>query len=55
MMGGIICDVLQVSVAMYNHSEKEELQHVVSVMIDYNLTYSQERSQEGSFNFNLDP
>ena len=40
---------------LYSAREKEELNHVISVMIDYNLNYVQERTQEGTYVYNLDP
>ncbi|XP_054268805.1 chromosome transmission fidelity protein 18 homolog [Macrosteles quadrilineatus] len=52
----IIVPVLRpVSLTLYNSKEKAEMSHVISVMIDYNLTYTQERTADGSFHFNLDP
>jgi chromosome transmission fidelity protein 18 len=47
--------LVQVSMQLYNAREKEELNHVISVMIDYNLNYVQERTQEGTYVYNLDP
>jgi chromosome transmission fidelity protein 18 len=44
-----------VSMQLYSAREKEELNHVISVMIDYNLNYVQERTQEGTYVYNLDP
>jgi chromosome transmission fidelity protein 18 len=40
---------------LYSAREREELNHVISVMIDYNLNYIQERTPEGSYIYNLDP
>uniref|UniRef100_A0A1B6J544 AAA+ ATPase domain-containing protein n=1 Tax=Homalodisca liturata TaxID=320908 RepID=A0A1B6J544_9HEMI len=51
----IVPNLRPVSLTLYSSKEKEELQHVISVMIDYNLTYTQERTQDGNFVFNLDP
>uniref|UniRef100_A0A1B6LVK8 AAA+ ATPase domain-containing protein n=1 Tax=Graphocephala atropunctata TaxID=36148 RepID=A0A1B6LVK8_9HEMI len=51
----IVPNLRPVSLALYSSKEKEELLHVISVMIDYNLTYTQERTQDGNFVFNLDP
>jgi chromosome transmission fidelity protein 18 len=45
----------QVSMQLYSAREKEELNHVISIMIDYNLNYVQERTQEGTYVYNLDP
>ena len=45
----------QVSMQLYSAREKEELNHVISIMIDYNLNYVQERTQEGTYAYNLDP
>ncbi|XP_069699964.1 chromosome transmission fidelity protein 18 homolog isoform X2 [Periplaneta americana] len=44
-----------VSMQLYSPREKEELYHVISVMIDYNLNYVQERTLEGSYAYKLDP
>jgi chromosome transmission fidelity protein 18 len=40
---------------LYSAREKEELSHVISVMIDYNLNYVQERTLEGNYGYTLDP
>lgn len=47
--------LMQVSMQLYSAREKEELNHVISVMIDYNLNYVQERTLEGNYIYNLDP
>ena len=44
-----------VSTQLYSAREAQELNHVVSVMIDYNLNYVQERTQEGGYVYKLDP
>ncbi|PNF28113.1 hypothetical protein B7P43_G12268 [Cryptotermes secundus] len=44
-----------VSMQLYSAREKEDLNHVISVMIDYNLNYVQERTLEGNYIYNLDP
>ncbi|KAK3915579.1 Chromosome transmission fidelity protein 18-like protein [Frankliniella fusca] len=44
-----------VSLQLYSSHEKRELCNLVSVMIDYNLTYVQERTPEGTYVCNLDP
>ncbi|XP_021940234.1 chromosome transmission fidelity protein 18 homolog isoform X2 [Zootermopsis nevadensis] len=44
-----------VSLQLYNAHEKKDLNHVISVMIDYSLNYVQERTQDGSYVYNLDP
>jgi chromosome transmission fidelity protein 18 len=47
--------ILQVSMQLYSAREKAELSHVISIMIDYNLNYVQERTPEGAYVYNLDP
>lgn len=42
-----------VSLHLYTQQERENLNHVVSVMIDYNLTYVQERTPEGTYVYNM--
>ncbi|KAG5874046.1 hypothetical protein JTB14_009657 [Gonioctena quinquepunctata] len=44
-----------VSLHLYTKEEKERLLNVVRVMIDYNLTYIQERLPEGNYVYNLEP
>jgi chromosome transmission fidelity protein 18 len=46
---------VQVSMELYTAREKEELNHVISIMIDYNLTYVQQRTLEGNYVYTLDP
>jgi replication initiation and membrane attachment protein DnaB len=46
---------MQVSMQLYSAREKEELNHVINVMIDYNLNYVQEHTLEGNYIYNLDP
>lgn len=45
----------QVSMQLYSKKEKENLQTIVNIMIDYNLNYIQERNQLGAYDYNLDP
>ncbi|PSN58138.1 Chromosome transmission fidelity protein 18 [Blattella germanica] len=44
-----------VNTQLYSKRETEELNNVVSIMIDYNLNYIQERTQEGGYEYKLDP
>ena len=44
-----------VNTQLYSAREKEELFHLIDTMIGYNLTYTQDRSLEGQYSFNLDP
>ncbi|XP_026294378.1 chromosome transmission fidelity protein 18 homolog [Frankliniella occidentalis] len=44
-----------VSLQLYSLHEKKELSNLISVMIDYNLTYVQERTPEGTYVCNMDP
>ncbi|KAL8593155.1 hypothetical protein ACOMHN_009810 [Nucella lapillus] len=55
-----LLDILQptlrpVNTQLYSAREKEELNHLVQVMIHYNMTYRQERSPEGQYVYLLDP
>ncbi|XP_076449657.1 chromosome transmission fidelity protein 18 homolog [Babylonia areolata] len=55
-----LLDILQptlrpVNTQLYSSREKEELNHLVRVMINYNMTYRQERSPEGQYVYVLDP
>jgi len=45
----------QVNTQLYSTREKEELHQLVAVMIAYNMTYLQERSQDGQYNYVLEP
>ncbi|XP_033118482.1 chromosome transmission fidelity protein 18 homolog [Anneissia japonica] len=40
---------------LFNTLEKQQMTSLVSTMIAYNLTYQQERSPEGQYNYVLDP
>lgn len=52
----IICPQMKsVNITLLNKTEKENLQHVVNVMIEYNLTYIQERDEKGTYSYRLDP
>ncbi|KAJ9591978.1 hypothetical protein L9F63_001490, partial [Diploptera punctata] len=44
-----------VSSHLYSTREMHELNHIVSIMIDYNLNYVQERTQEGGYVYKLNP
>ncbi|XP_017780775.1 PREDICTED: chromosome transmission fidelity protein 18 homolog [Nicrophorus vespilloides] len=44
-----------VNLHVFSKQEKDEMGRVVSTMIDYNLNYIQERQQDGTYSFNLDP
>lgn len=44
-----------VNTQLYSRQEKEELACLIDTMISYNLTYTQERSLDGQYSFNLDP
>ena len=49
----IVC--MQVNTQLYSQREKDELSHLIRIMIAYNMSYRQERSQEGQYNYTLDP
>ncbi|CAH0564049.1 unnamed protein product [Brassicogethes aeneus] len=44
-----------VSLHLYTAEEKNELLKLVSIMIDYNLNYVQERTTEGTYVYKLEP
>ncbi|XP_066992527.2 chromosome transmission fidelity protein 18 homolog [Anabrus simplex] len=51
----LVPNLRPVSMQLYTAREKDELNQVINVMIDYNLNYTQERTAEGSYVYNLDP
>eukprot|EP00057_Strongylocentrotus_purpuratus_P030065 XP_780624.3 PREDICTED: chromosome transmission fidelity protein 18 homolog [Strongylocentrotus purpuratus] len=44
-----------INTQLFSTAEKKQLRELVDTMIAYNLTYRQERSMEGTYNYNLDP
>ncbi|KAG1667117.1 Chromosome transmission fidelity protein 18 [Nymphon striatum] len=55
-----LIDIIQprlrpINTQLYSNHEKEELQRLISIMISYNLTYRQERTEDGQIVFTLDP
>ena len=44
-----------VNTQLYSAKEKQELKHLVDILIAYNLTYVQEVSIEGQYSYRLDP
>ncbi|XP_044253050.1 chromosome transmission fidelity protein 18 homolog [Tribolium madens] len=40
---------------LYTEEEKKALERVVSIMVDYNLGYVQERTADGKYDYKLDP
>ncbi|KAG8222899.1 hypothetical protein J437_LFUL003544 [Ladona fulva] len=44
-----------VSIELYNQREKANFANLIKIMIDYNLTYIQERTPDGVYEYNLDP
>ena len=42
-----------VNLHLYTQEEKDQLAQVVNIMIDYNLNYVQERTQDGTYAYNL--
>jgi hypothetical protein len=42
-----------ISLHLYNDEERKSLDHVVNVMVDYNLNYVQERTADGSYVYKL--
>merc|ERR1712226_947815 len=63
----LVCDILPcllriiqsnlrpVNTQLYSAKEKQELKHLVDILIAYNLTYVQEVSPEGQYSYRLDP
>lgn len=51
----IVPNFRPVSLQLFSSNEKKELCNLISIMIDYNLTYVQERTPEGTYVCNLDP
>lgn len=45
----------QVNTQLYSSKEKEDLHHLVDIMISYNMTYQQEKTPEGQYNYVLEP
>lgn len=46
-------DLRPINLHLFTKLEKECLDHVVDVMIDYNLNYIQERTVEGTYEYKL--
>ncbi|KAH9505293.1 Chromosome transmission fidelity protein 18 [Bulinus truncatus] len=44
-----------VNTQLYSNREKEELSNVVKIMMAYNMTYRQEKTQDGQYIYALDP
>lgn len=44
-----------VSAQLYSIEEKQLIRRVVSVMINYNLTYRQEKTSDGAYRYVLEP
>lgn len=42
-----------VNLHLYSQEERTQIEHIVSVMIEYNLNYVQERTAEGNYVFNI--
>lgn len=38
---------------LHSKKEKEDLERIVNVMVDYNLTYIQERTLDGTYVYNI--
>ncbi|XP_014241439.1 chromosome transmission fidelity protein 18 homolog [Cimex lectularius] len=51
----IVPNLRPVGVQLYTPKERAELDRVVQIMADYNVNYTQERTMEGNYVFNLDP
>lgn len=44
-----------VNVQLYSPSEKAELERLVNTMLDFGLTFTQEKKPEGGYEYKLDP
>lgn len=47
--------LLQVNPQLYSTREKQQLYDLIDTMINYNLTYRQDRTPEGQYNYVLEP
>lgn len=47
--------VFQVNPQLYSMREKQQLCELIDTMINYNLTYRQERTPEGQYTYVLEP
>lgn len=45
----------QVNTQLYSKQERADLNALIDTMLAYNLTYTQERDQNGQYSFTLDP
>ncbi|XP_013395574.1 chromosome transmission fidelity protein 18 homolog [Lingula anatina] len=53
---GIITPTLRpVNTQLYSAREKADMNHLIQIMIAYNMTYRQERTPEGQYTYVLDP
>jgi len=46
---------LQVNPQLYSTREKQQLHDLIDTMINYNLTYRQDRTPEGQYTYVLEP
>ena len=46
---------LQVNTKLYSEGEKQMFLTLVETMLSYNLTFRQERNQEGQYTYILEP
>jgi len=47
--------ILQVNPQLYSTREKQQLHDLIDTMINYNLTYRQDRTPEGQYTYVLEP
>lgn len=50
-----VCVCFQVNPQLYSTREKQQLCELIDTMINYNLTYRQERTAEGQYTYILEP
>ena len=47
--------VIQVNKQLYTQMERKQLNDLVNTMISYNLTYRQEKNEDGNYVYVLEP
>lgn len=51
----VVISCFKINTQLFSTSEKQQLADLINTMISYNLTYHQERTSEGLYNYSLDP
>ncbi|XP_063243725.1 chromosome transmission fidelity protein 18 homolog isoform X2 [Bacillus rossius redtenbacheri] len=55
MLHVLVPNLRPVNIQLYSAREKAELSQVVGIMVEYNLSYIQEKTPEGSYVYKLEP